>query len=482
MEKKVKIRINFLICLIILVGFIAVGFTSYNAYSTVIKDDIFNISKLTSTGIYSDIRNELTKPIFVSLTMANDSFLKTWLKDEGSGNISSGHEKALQNYLLGLKNKYGYNSVFMISEATQKYYTYKGLNKVISPADSHDQWYYTFLDTGDLYELDVDTDQVNKNSLTVFINCRIQDENGNLLGVTGVGLELDQVQDLLESFENEFGLKAILFNQDGIVQVSSDSAAIEKQNVFDLAVLEESKDKIIASNSLQAFQYNDGNTDGYLITRYIEDMNWYLLIEKDTSVLTRSFYQQLISDFIILAAVVLAVLLIVDRLIRRNEKNLNLMARTDWLSSLQNRRGFHESLAAALTSPKHPKPFFVFVFDIDNFKTVNDKNGHLIGDRIIKQIGQTASEVFSGEAVFRWGGDEFAGFISGDPEEARDLIELFFKRICEDAYLGSYGITVSLGATKCNPGDSNDMLLYRADQALYNAKAGGKNRYIFLDV
>lgn len=481
MEKKAKVRINFLICCMILIGFIAVGITNYNTYSKVIKDDIVNISKLTSTGIYSDIRNELTKPIFVSLTMANDSFLKTWLKDEAGGNSSAEHEQALQNYLLGIKDKYGYNSVFLVSDVTRNYYYFKGLNKVISPEDDHDQWYYTFLKTNALYDLDVDSDQTNLNRLTVFINCRIQDESGKLLGVTGVGLELCQVQELLKSFENDFGLQAILFNQDGVIQVSSASTDIEKKNVFDLEALAANKDKIIGSNSMHTFQYDDGITDGYLITRYVEDMDWYLLIKKDASVLTKSFYAQLLSDFIILAGVVLVVLLIVDRLVRKNDKVLNRMAKTDSLSNLPNRRGFNESLEAILKEPKNLKPFFVFVFDIDNFKTINDIHGHLIGDKIIKQIGCVASGVFSGEAVFRWGGDEFAGFIFGDTDEAEALIELFFKRVCEDPNLGLYKISVSLGAAKFNQADTTNSLLYRADQALYQAKESGKNRCIFID-
>ena len=481
MEKKTKVRINFLISFVILIGFIAVGITNYNTYSKVIKDDIVNISKLTSTGIYSDIRNELTKPIFVSLTMANDSFLKTWLKDEAGGNFTEGHEQALQNYLLGIKDKYGYNSVFLISDATRNYYYYKGLNKMISLTDDHDQWYYNFLKTNALYELDVDTDQANLNQLTVFINCRIQDENGKLLGVTGVGLESNQVQSLLKSFENDFELHATLFNQNGVVQVSSDSTEIEKKNVFDSKALADSKDSIIGSNSLQILQYDDGSTDGYLITRYIEDLDWYLLIKKDTSVLAQSFHAQLINDFIILAVVVLLVLLIVDRLVRRNDKILNKVANTDWLSNLPNRRGFNEALKKILSEPKKAKSFFVFVFDIDNFKTINDIHGHLIGDQIIKQIGCVASDVFSGEAVYRWGGDEFAGFIFGEMDEAKKLIELFFKRISEDKNLGLYKITVSLGAAKSASADPTNTLLYHADQALYQAKEGGKNRYIFID-
>lgn len=73
---------NIIISAIILIGFFIISFANYYTYSKVIKDDIENISKLTSSNIYAEINSELTKPIFVSLTMANDAFLKSWLREE----------------------------------------------------------------------------------------------------------------------------------------------------------------------------------------------------------------------------------------------------------------------------------------------------------------------------------------------------------------------------------------------------------------
>ena len=84
MEKKFRTKISILILATIIIGFISVFITNSITYNRIIQDDIKNISKLTATNIYSDISNELTKPIFVSLTMANDNFLKSWLKDEKS--------------------------------------------------------------------------------------------------------------------------------------------------------------------------------------------------------------------------------------------------------------------------------------------------------------------------------------------------------------------------------------------------------------
>ncbi|MGB4439304.1 MAG: cache domain-containing protein, partial [Sedimentibacter sp.] len=210
MIKNFKYKINLLVSAIIILGFIAIIFINYNNYSKIIKDDIKNISKLTSTNIYSDINSELTKPIFVSLTMANDSFLKDWLLEEKTMIDDEAHLLKLQNYLKGFEVKYGYNSVFLVSDKTKKYYHYAGILKTIDEKNAHDQWYFNFINDNETNVLDVDNDEAANNTLTVFVNCRIQDENNVLMGVTGVGLEMNQIQTMLMSFEEDYGLEAFL--------------------------------------------------------------------------------------------------------------------------------------------------------------------------------------------------------------------------------------------------------------------------------
>lgn len=127
--KKKLFRTHAFITGIVLIGFICITIINYCTYGIVIRDDIRNISRLTSLNIFSSISNELTKPIFVSLTMANDSFLKSWLRGE---NDSPEQIAELQDYLNGLKRKYDYSSVFLVSAKTNIYYHYNGINKVIS--------------------------------------------------------------------------------------------------------------------------------------------------------------------------------------------------------------------------------------------------------------------------------------------------------------------------------------------------------------
>lgn len=481
-KHRKEFGISALICGIILLGFAAMVITSYAAYSEVIRDDVKNISKLTASGIYSDIQNELTKPIFVSLTMANDSFLKAWLKNEAPAADQASHEQLLFDYLNGIRDKYGYDSVFLVSAASQRYYYYGGLNKVISPNDEHDQWYYNFADSGQTYVLDVDTDEVNQGRLSIFVNCRIVDDNGALLGVTGVGLELSELQEMLKRFGSEFNLSAELINPAGIVQVSATTEDVNEKNVFERPeVLLHQKSILNNTTSLEIFSFNDVATSGYYISRYVDDLGWYLLVRKDISSLVQSFHEQLVRDFLIYLAVTASVLIVVGRLVNDNERKLLAMAKTDSLTGLPNRRSFAEHLEAETEGLGPNTPLCIFVFDIDNFKQLNDNYGHVLGDEVLKYIGKLATQEFASlGTVYRWGGDEFSGIMHADTETVAKKAQAFFERIQADAELTRYGASISMGAAAARDVDTAQTLVYRADRALYNAKERGKNRFVFL--
>ncbi len=481
MIKNIKYKINLLISTIIIFGFISIIFINYNNYSKIIKDDIKNISKLTSTNIYSDINNELTKPIFVSLTMANDSFLKDWLLEETTMINDEKHLVKLQNYLKGFEVKYGYNSVFLVSDNTKRYYYYDGILKTIDKNNDHDQWYFNFINSNKTNILDVDNDEANNNTLTVFINCRIQDENNVLMGVTGVGLEMNQIQSMLMSFEENYNLEAFLIDSDGLVQVHTTDSLIEKYNIFNNKEMNSLKNDIINNKmSLETFPYKVGSTDGYLITKYIDNLGWYLIVKKDTSVLKRTFMSQTVNELLILFAVICITILIINNLIKRYGIQIEKTANTDHLTGLPNRRSFDSALTLLFKDFK-TEDSTVFVFDIDDFKIINDTYGHIFGDRVICLIAKYASEIIGENGMLaRWGGDEFAGILHTNLEESKKIANLITEKIRQDLELKKYKVTISLGLTQIEKLDTANSLMIRADKALYGAKNNGKNQIYIL--
>ncbi len=150
--------------------------------------------------------------------------------------------------------------------------------------------------------------------------------------------------------------------------------------------------------------------------------------------------------------------------------------RTDPLTGVCNRRGLDDALATQFAmAERYRAEFSVAIFDLDHFKRINDKQGHLEGDRLLQQaaalLGDTARRT---DVVARYGGEEFVVVM---PEtnlaQAAAFAERFRTRVEEDLPL-----TVSGGTASALDGDTPDSLLGRADGALYAAKSAGRNRVL----
>ena len=156
-------------------------------------------------------------------------------------------------------------------------------------------------------------------------------------------------------------------------------------------------------------------------------------------------------------------------------------ATTDALTGLQNRRVFDSVLSELITLGD---PFSLILMDIDYFKKINDEHGHLIGDRVLKQLAKVVSgRVRSSDCVSRYGGEEFAIVLPKTHLlEARLIAEkirtgigqLNMRRSDNKMPLGQ--VTASFGVTEYRGTDNADDLVSRADKALYHAKHNGRNR------
>lgn len=163
-------------------------------------------------------------------------------------------------------------------------------------------------------------------------------------------------------------------------------------------------------------------------------------------------------------------------------EQLSLMARTDELTGLPNRRAFFESAEAERArAVRYGSELAVLMIDIDHFKAVNDTYGHRAGDLVLQHLGQTCIGVLRGVDVLgRVGGEEFAVLLpeTGLPAAAevagrlRAAVEEARVALPEGAPLR---ITVSVGVAGLQGEETLDTLVSRADTALYEAKRGGRN-------
>ena len=170
-----------------------------------------NDVELTALDLNSQITNISTEQRVVSQMMANDIFLKEWCEDETS-DAGTEHAQFLYSYLKAYQEKYDYDVVFFVSNNTYNYYYNDGLNKVISPDDDFDAWYFNFLDLNQEYDIQIDHDEVNDYSVSLFVNCIVEDNEGNTLGVVGAGQEIDDFESSVEYLMNNLDVSTGVVN------------------------------------------------------------------------------------------------------------------------------------------------------------------------------------------------------------------------------------------------------------------------------
>lgn len=153
------------------------------------------------------------------------------------------------------------------------------------------------------------------------------------------------------------------------------------------------------------------------------------------------------------------------------------------LTGLLNRRRGQELFDEAVrTCEREGRPLTALVADLDHFKTINDRFGHQAGDRVLELFGSCIRDVLPANAVtMRWGGEEFVVVLPGcDRKDGEALAEHLRTAVAQarwPAPLGGYRVTTSIGvASFPEDADTSARLTSIADQALYRAKRGGRNR------
>lgn len=241
--------------------------------------------------------------------------------------------------------------------------------------------------------------------------------------------------------------------------------------------------------SLEAFRedydcicdlFESSETDGYLLPN-MDGMRWteYILAYNDREHKAKMTVDGKVSTFIVTAKM----------MDYDNEKRcvvvfnditkLNELATLDTLTKVSNRFEFDKILEHSLSvSRRYNRPLSILLLDIDHFKLINDKYGHLTGDNVLKEFSALLSaQIRNSDLVARWGGEEFMILLPDTSlVSAIKMAEALRQRIEVHQFETVTAVTCSIGVAEFNPSEIVDNLLSRVDERLYAAKNGGRNR------
>jgi diguanylate cyclase (GGDEF)-like protein len=207
-----------------------------------------------------------------------------------------------------------------------------------------------------------------------------------------------------------------------------------------------------------------------------------LIILNPKQVFTDAATLVMLWNFVVVACLFSLVAVLVAEVTRLLEKE-RMLARTDFLTGTHNRMAFMlEVDQEILRALRHGQSLSLIYIDLDEFKAVNDRLGHREGDRLLQAVGQTLLEAVRGiDCVARLGGDEFVVLLPNADSEAAAIVgprlrEILLLRMRQDLW----PVTFSIGVLTCPiPPSSAEQLIHRADELMYRAKQGGKDRLVY---
>ncbi len=411
-------------------------------------------SLIMAERIHDGVRAEIAGPVLMARVLAKDTLLRELLKREGQ---MTEKEMAaeLKRFLEEWRKCAEYDSIFLVSEKTHRYYSYTGLSKVVNPkGDSHDKWYDNFVQTGMPYAIDMDTDEVKEQQWTIFVNVRVEDEDGALLGVCGVGISVESLQELFARYEQAYGIKVHLTNQEGLIMVDVDTINIETAYCANENNLED-----------EDFQYRKNGFRGFTIIRFIPELNWYLHVRGDRF---HTLYRHSGKGIILLRLLVFLTLMATSYLIFRNpDSGDGRYGMRDKLTGVPNRSYFGQAYGGRgiINTTRYKS---MAVFDVDHFRVYNEV---MDGDELLLFVTGLARECVGEKGeLYRWGGDQFVLLMEWSEEFAYEILKEFCRKVEMDGR-----VTVSVGVTAIRLSDEIRRNYYRAVQGCYLVKEMGGN-------
>jgi signal transduction histidine kinase len=290
---SVRGNLIILIAIILVAGFVTSSVVSYQVSKGSLREALIgNELPLTSDNIYSEIQSDLLRPVFVASMMADDTFVRDWLLD---GENDSGR---MTRFLNEVRKQHGMFTTFLVSDKTRRYYHFTGISQIVAEDDPKDAWYFRVREMTDEHEINVDRNAEQKNILTIFINHKVFDYNGNYLATTGVGIAFDALSKVVERYKANFSRHVYFVDKTGKIMARSDGGSITEGNIRNAEGASGIADALLSADHSH-FEYERGNETMLVSARHIPELNWWVIIEQEEASALVGIRQSLITNFFV---------------------------------------------------------------------------------------------------------------------------------------------------------------------------------------
>ena len=299
--KSIRTKISVILTAVIVLLLIGVSLISYNIARNlytekVVKDEL----PLAVSNVAGEIGYAIDKIINTSYQMTKNDYLLKWI-DEGEPKDGLA---TLFNYNTDLMKAFNLSTAMFVSDKTLNYYTNDKILKQLSKDNPRDSWYFDVKNGKEVNSLNIQVSEAT-GSLTLYVNSKVE-KDGKFYGVSAIGMNLDDIVNLVTSKTMGEGSKFLMVDSSGIVKIEK-SDRVGKVNVKD--VLGKEKFDVLMNKNGGVIRHFNGTRNLIIGSKYIPSLDWYLFGEMDEDVLLKDLHTLFYSAIgVILAAIIISVI------------------------------------------------------------------------------------------------------------------------------------------------------------------------------
>lgn len=452
----------------------AVIFTAYFTFKEVINRYNQNQHKAI-IPLFSIVNSEIVRPLNVAYFLANDPLLIDYVESETIDRVE------LLRYLKRLDNRYDLTTFIALE---QHAFMLDSTGKEISLVHDKAEWYHR------LKALDKEqfADIGNADDPHLYFDMKLFNNQEKFLGFVGVAVDLNHFAVKFAEYQERFGFELVFVDEHNQVTLSSNhlmkTESHHRENeITNISELDWYQQLLAKGDNYQLSNTVVVVDDGERVISQtpIQSLNWRMFIISPPAASTGEYWQLFLTRIGLFFLVVLVLFFFFISLVDYFKHRLVEDSETDFLTKLPNRSFLnwkYEELACNHLS------ICAVIGDIDRFKQINDKYGHIVGDEVLKDIAAQINDNLRRDDISgRWGGEEFVLFLPDTlATQAIDVVERIRRNIAEKEFSVSssnecFNITISFGIAVCPSNSiSIDEHINKADKALYRAKSLGRNR------